>query len=60
MDISHMPGKSVPHMRVFTQVREKHLQLLVYKSILGTSMNTKCLKARLVLPPVNADSCRKG
>ena len=50
-----MPDKSVPQMRILTQVRKKHLQQLVYKSVLGTSMNTKCLKARLVLPPVNAD-----
>jgi hypothetical protein len=49
-----MADKSAVQMRRSMQMRKKHLQRLVYESILGVSMKTDRRVARLVRRTVTA------
>ena len=55
-----MTDKYISQMRRSMQMRQKHLQRLVYESILGMSMKTDRLVERLVRRTVTAGAGRKG
>ena len=55
-----MLDKSIPQVRRSMQVRRKHMQHLVYESILRMSVKTDRLVARLARRTVTADADRKG